>query len=205
MCRAMRKTKRASAVSFATAAWRAALRSSIRARAGRRSVGRSSDSPPWRKHLGQRRYLPTVVAWAGTDEWTAADRIITTSGGTAHIAPPTSLGELAELARRAKLFISADTGPLHLGGGGRHTLRRACSARCRRSDNGPYGERAHRSAKRRAQRLQPQPPHRLERHDAGDQRRRSLRRLRSDSRPQHHRPAGEVFSPFARTPSATAA
>jgi lipopolysaccharide heptosyltransferase I len=66
------------------------------------------------KHLGQQRYLPTVVTWAGAEEWAMADRIITTSAGTAHIAPQTSLGELAELARRAKLFISADTGPLHI-------------------------------------------------------------------------------------------
>ncbi|HKD37493.1 MAG TPA: glycosyltransferase family 9 protein, partial [Pirellulales bacterium] len=57
---------------------------------------------------------PTVVAWAGAEEWAMADRIITTSAGTAHIAPQTSLGELAELARRAKMFISADTGPLHI-------------------------------------------------------------------------------------------
>jgi heptosyltransferase-1 len=55
-----------------------------------------------------------VVAWGGKEEWRMADRIITTSAGTAHMAPQTTLGELAELARRARLFVSADTGPLHI-------------------------------------------------------------------------------------------
>ena len=66
------------------------------------------------RHLGQRRHLPTIVVWAGQEEWAFADRIITTAGGTAHIAPKTTLGELGELARRATLCVSADTGPLHL-------------------------------------------------------------------------------------------
>ncbi|HEV3416806.1 MAG TPA: glycosyltransferase family 9 protein [Pirellulales bacterium] len=66
------------------------------------------------RHLGQRRHLPTVVAWGGKEEWALADRIITTSAGAAHMAPQTTLGELAELARRARLFVSADTGPLHI-------------------------------------------------------------------------------------------
>ena len=36
------------------------------------------------------------------------------AGPMVHIAPPTTLPELAALARRAKLFIGSDTGPLHL-------------------------------------------------------------------------------------------
>ena len=41
-------------------------------------------------------------------------RIADAGGATAQVAPPTSLTELAALARRARLFIGADTGPLHL-------------------------------------------------------------------------------------------
>ncbi|HEX3998124.1 MAG TPA: glycosyltransferase family 9 protein [Pirellulales bacterium] len=66
------------------------------------------------RHLGRNRRLPSVVVWAGAQERAWADQIITTSSGFAHMAPPTSLGELAELARRARLFVGSDTGPLHL-------------------------------------------------------------------------------------------
>ena len=54
------------------------------------------------------------MAWAGNEERTLADQIIIKSGGHAHLAPPTSLTDLAELARRARLFIGSDTGPLHI-------------------------------------------------------------------------------------------
>jgi heptosyltransferase I len=66
------------------------------------------------RHLGGRRHLPSIVVWAGNEERAWADRIITTSAGMAHMAPPTTLGELAALARRAKMFLGSDTGPLHL-------------------------------------------------------------------------------------------
>ena len=36
------------------------------------------------------------------------------SGGAARLAPATSLPQLAALARRARLFLGSDTGPLHL-------------------------------------------------------------------------------------------
>ena len=65
------------------------------------------------RHLGGRRHLPSIVVWAGGEERAWADRIITTSAGMAHMAPLTTLGELAALAR-AKLFLGSDTGPLHL-------------------------------------------------------------------------------------------
>lgn len=66
------------------------------------------------RHLGRDRRLPSVVVWAGAQERAWADQIITTSGGFAHMAPATTLGELAELARRARFFVGSDTGPLHL-------------------------------------------------------------------------------------------
>ncbi|NLX56370.1 MAG: glycosyltransferase family 9 protein [Planctomycetaceae bacterium] len=66
------------------------------------------------RHLGERYELPTVVAWAGRREATLAQHIISKSGGHALQAPATSLPQLATLMRRARLVVSADTGPLHL-------------------------------------------------------------------------------------------
>ena len=66
------------------------------------------------RHLGRTRNLRTVVAWAGDAEWKAAHEITIGAVGFAQLAPPTSLTELAELARRASIFIGSDTGPLHI-------------------------------------------------------------------------------------------
>ena len=66
------------------------------------------------RHLGEARRIPTLVVWAGQAEKTLAEQIVQAGGPSARISPPTSLPELAALARRAKLFLGADTGPLHL-------------------------------------------------------------------------------------------
>jgi ADP-heptose:LPS heptosyltransferase len=66
------------------------------------------------RHLGRIRNLPTVIAWAGAAERQMAGEIIIRGGGYAQLALPTSLTDLAELARRARLFIGSDTGPLHI-------------------------------------------------------------------------------------------
>jgi lipopolysaccharide heptosyltransferase I len=66
------------------------------------------------KHLGEKWSLPTLVVWAGEDEKRMAEEIAAGSGGHAHVGPNTSLTQLASLARRAKLFLGSDTGPLHL-------------------------------------------------------------------------------------------
>jgi ADP-heptose:LPS heptosyltransferase len=58
--------------------------------------------------------LASVAGWGGVGERPLAEAIVAASGGTARLAPPTSLGELAALCRRAALFVSADTGPMHL-------------------------------------------------------------------------------------------
>ncbi len=65
-------------------------------------------------HLGQQRGLPTLVAWGSRDERLAAGQIVAGSDGHARLAPPTTLTQLAALARRSRLFIGSDTGPLHL-------------------------------------------------------------------------------------------
>jgi len=66
------------------------------------------------RHLGVRWGLPSVVVWAGAAERTAAERVVAESAGHARLAPPTSLRGLAAMARLARVFVSSDTGPLHL-------------------------------------------------------------------------------------------
>jgi lipopolysaccharide heptosyltransferase I len=65
------------------------------------------------QHLG-RRGVPSVVVWGGGQEREWAAKIVAGSNGYGWLAPPTSLTELAALARRASLFIASDTGPLHI-------------------------------------------------------------------------------------------
>jgi lipopolysaccharide heptosyltransferase I len=57
---------------------------------------------------------PAIVVWGGDAERTAAERIVADAAGGAIMAPATSLQDLGELCRLAGLFISSDTGPLHL-------------------------------------------------------------------------------------------
>ncbi len=66
------------------------------------------------RHLHAVRGVPTLVVWAGTDEQALAERIVAQAGAGAQLAPATTLCQLAALARRARLFVSSDTGPLHL-------------------------------------------------------------------------------------------
>jgi lipopolysaccharide heptosyltransferase I len=57
--------------------------------------------------------LPSLVTW-GPGEQTLAERVAASAGGGARAAFPTTLLDYVELARRARLVIAADTGPLHL-------------------------------------------------------------------------------------------
>lgn len=59
------------------------------------------------------RALRAIVTW-GPGEHALADRIVEASRGAAIRSVPTSLLELVELLRRARLVVAADTGPLHL-------------------------------------------------------------------------------------------
>lgn len=59
--------------------------------------------------------LAPVVLW-GPGEEALADAVVQASGGTAKRAPETSVLELAALARISRLFLGADTGPLHSAG-----------------------------------------------------------------------------------------
>jgi len=88
--------------------------------------------------LGQRFGLTSLITWAPGEERHWAEQIAAASGGHALPAPPTSLRELTELARAAAVFISGDTGPLHLAA----AVGTPCVALFGASDgarNGPYG------------------------------------------------------------------
>ena len=66
------------------------------------------------RHLGQKWQLPVVVVWAGADERALAQQIVAGADRHARLAPATTLRQLAALSQRARLFVSCDTGPLHL-------------------------------------------------------------------------------------------
>ncbi len=57
--------------------------------------------------------LPTLVIW-GPGEEELAQRIVDTSEGSAKLAPATGIRGVIPYIRRARLFVSGDTGPMHL-------------------------------------------------------------------------------------------
>jgi heptosyltransferase-1 len=59
--------------------------------------------------------LAPVVLWGPGDEQ-RADAVVEASEGKARRAPATSVLELAALAKLSRLFLAADTGPLHVAG-----------------------------------------------------------------------------------------
>lgn len=65
-------------------------------------------------HLGTEHDFSCVAVWAGRQEHLWAQEVVNRAHGQARLAPPTTLRELASLARRARLFVGSDTGPLHL-------------------------------------------------------------------------------------------
>lgn len=66
------------------------------------------------RHLADQHALPSVVLWAGPAERTAAESVVAAARPHASLAPSTSLLQLIALTRRARLFVSSDTGPLHI-------------------------------------------------------------------------------------------
>ncbi len=57
--------------------------------------------------------LPSLVVW-GPGEEAMAREVVEFSNGAARLAPATSLRELLPYIRKARLFVSGDSGPLHL-------------------------------------------------------------------------------------------
>jgi ADP-heptose:LPS heptosyltransferase len=66
------------------------------------------------RYLGERHQLPTLVVWGGGRERQWAEQIVRASAGHAILAPPTTLFELAALIDDGRLFLSSDTGPMHM-------------------------------------------------------------------------------------------
>lgn len=66
------------------------------------------------QQLRARHGLRSVVVWAGADERAMAEQVVGASSGSAIVAPPTNLKELAALSTLSRLFVSSDSGPLHL-------------------------------------------------------------------------------------------
>ncbi len=64
--------------------------------------------------LWNERKLNSMILWSGQGEQELAKGITADSYHASCLAPSTSLPQLAELCRRATIFIGPDTGPLHL-------------------------------------------------------------------------------------------
>ena len=92
----------------------------------RRARGGSTPAGGWASKLSRpaERYgelakglrdlgLRPLVSW-GPGEEGLADRVVAASGGAAARSFPTTLLDYVEIARRARLVVAADTGPLHL-------------------------------------------------------------------------------------------
>jgi heptosyltransferase-1 len=59
------------------------------------------------------RGMRALVSW-GPGEERLAERVVAASEGAAIVCPPTTLLEFIEVARRSRVVVAADTGPLHL-------------------------------------------------------------------------------------------
>jgi heptosyltransferase-1 len=64
--------------------------------------------------LRERHGLMSAVLW-GPDERQLAEAAVAASHGDAVLTPPTSIADVVALARGAKVMISGDTGPTHIG------------------------------------------------------------------------------------------
>jgi lipopolysaccharide heptosyltransferase I len=58
--------------------------------------------------------IESIAAWGLKTELPMAETIVGMSGGHAHLAPPTTMMQLAAICRRAAIFVGSDTGPMHL-------------------------------------------------------------------------------------------
>ena len=90
----------------------------------------TSDATPFKRYtteayvevargLAAETAAATVVAWGpGRDDRALAAAIVSAAGAAARLAPPTpTLGDLAALFACCRLFVGADSGPLHLASG----------------------------------------------------------------------------------------
>ena len=91
------------------------------------------------RYLSDRWSLAGLVVWSGDEERQMAEQIVDASRGKAHLAPLTSLQQLAAILQSARLYVGTDSGPLH--------LAVAMGTKCvslhgttRAEKSGPYGE-----------------------------------------------------------------
>lgn len=89
-------------------------------------------------YLAQQHGLPTLVVWGSQREREWAREIVAHANGNASLAPDTQLATLAAVLKRSRIFLSADTGPMHLAvavGAPSISLHGVT----RPADSGPYG------------------------------------------------------------------
>ena len=65
--------------------------------------------------IGRERGLRSIVLW-GPGEDPLAEAVVGASDGQAELAPETTIPDIFAIASGAKLMLSGDTGPLHIGG-----------------------------------------------------------------------------------------
>jgi lipopolysaccharide heptosyltransferase I len=91
------------------------------------------------RYIRDRYEYRSVVVWGTAKERQMAEKIVELSEGAATLAPDTDLHHLAALIETADLFISADTGPLHIAVAvGTSTI--GLYGATRPGDSGPYGQ-----------------------------------------------------------------
>jgi lipopolysaccharide heptosyltransferase I len=66
------------------------------------------------RRLGEKWGVPSLVVWGSRAEGELAKAIVAACPRHALMAPSTSMTQLAEFARNARLFVGSDTGPMHL-------------------------------------------------------------------------------------------
>jgi ADP-heptose:LPS heptosyltransferase len=91
------------------------------------------------RYLQQHYGYQSAVVWGTSDERRMAEAIVQQADGAAVLAPDTDLHHLASLIETADLFVSGDTGPLHMSVAvGTATI--GLYGATRPGDCGPYGQ-----------------------------------------------------------------
>lgn len=128
--------------------WAAGYRQSIRSqRVAILNPGGTWPSKLWEadrfastaRYLADRYGYHSLVVWGTFEERLMAEEIVELSDSTASLAPDTSLKTLAALTQTADLFLSGDTGPLHMAVAV-ETRTIGLYGATRPGDSGPYGQ-----------------------------------------------------------------
>ncbi|NNE00626.1 MAG: glycosyltransferase family 9 protein [Pirellulaceae bacterium] len=92
-------------------------------------------------YLSHRYGYQSVAIWRTTSERSMAEKIVDAAEGNATLAPEMDLTHLAAMIETADLYLSGDTGPLHLSVAV-GTTSIGLYGSTRPSDSGPYGQTA---------------------------------------------------------------